>query len=321
MAKLKQQRLALTIGARLLQLSIVLLCVSFVTFALIYLAPGDPAIAMYESSGINPTPEMIATARAQMGLDKSFIEQYLIWLGNCLSGDFGTSFSLHAKVLPLLCERIIPTAKLAVLALVLMLVIAVPAGVIAAIYRNRIPDIVIRGFSFFGISMPGFWLGLILLYIFALKLRLIPVISSAGSLKQMILPALTLAIAMASKYCRQVRTAFLEELNQDYVVGAISRGISQKRIICCHILPNSLLPLITLLGLSLGSLLGGTAVVEIIFSYPGLGNLAVNAVKARDYPLIQGFVLWIALIYMMINLLVDLSYGLIDPRVRAGGTK
>lgn len=295
---------------------IVLVGVSFFTFLLTYLAPGDPAVAMFEASGIVPTPEMLETAQKSMGLDKPFFVQYITWLTNCLQGDFGESFSKNSDVLPLLVQRLGPTLKLALLSLLLMLMVSVPAGIFSAVRQNRAADYLIRGCTFVGISMPGFWIGLLLLYIFALKLNLLPVISTGSGWDKMILPAITLAIAMAAKYTRQVRAAVLEELRQDYVIGAKARGLKGSVILIRHVLPNSVLPLVTMLGLSLGSLLGGTAVVEIIFSYPGLGNLAVNAVSARDYPLIQGVVLWIALIYMVINLIVDLSYQLIDPRIR-----
>lgn len=294
----------------------VLLCVSFCTFLLTYLAPGDPAVAMYESSGIIPTDDMLLKARSAMGLDKPFYQQYAIWLGNCMRGNLGMSFSKKAPVYDLLRQRLLPTVQLALSALVMMLIVSIPAGILSATKQNKGIDHVIRGATFAGISMPGFWVGLILLYVFTLKLHLFPVVSSGVGWKKMILPAATLAIAMASKYTRQVRTAVLEELSQDYVVGAKARGIKPIFVLTRHVLPNSMLPLITMLGLSLGSLLGGTAVVEIIFSYPGLGNLAVSAVGARDYPLIQGFVLWIALLYMCINLIVDISYHFVDPRIR-----
>lgn len=301
---------------RLLQMVIVLIGVSFVTFSLTYLAPGDPAAAMYEASGISPTKEMLAAARESMGLDKPFITQYTTWLGNCFQGDFGTSFSKKVPVLSLLSQGLIPTIQLALWSLGLMLIVSLPLGILAAVKKNRPLDHLVRGISFVGISMPGFWVGLMLLYIFALKMNLLPVVSSGTGWEKMILPAVTLAIAMSAKYIRQVRTAVLEEMNQDYITGARARGLGEKTILWRHVLPNAVLPLVTLLGISLGSLLGGTAVVEVIFSYPGLGNLAVNAVRARDYPLIQGFVLWVALIYMTINLLVDISYNYIDPRMR-----
>lgn len=303
------------IGQRLLQIIVVLLGVSFLTFSLTYLAPGDPAYAMYEASGIVPTQEMLESARQSMGLDKPFLMRYFTWLTSCLQGDFGTSFFKHREVVVLLMERFIPTMQLAFYSLLLTVIVSIPLGILAAVYKNKLPDYIIRGLSFLGISMPGFWIGLLLLYIFALKLNLLPVISSGVGFQKIILPAITLAIAMSAKYTRQVRTVVLEELNKDYVIGARTRGIKESTILLKHALPNSMLPLITLLGLSLGSLLAGTAVVEIVFSYPGLGNLAVGAVATRDYPLIQGFVLWISLMYMIINLIVDLSYNLFDPRI------
>ena len=173
-----------------------------------------------------------------------------------------------------------------------------------------------RGLTFLGCAMPNFWMGLLLVLAFCVEFTIFPVISANADFRSLFLPALTLAIAMASKYTRQVRAAVLEELNQDYVIGAQARGIRKSRIIWCNVFPNALLPLVTMLGLSVGSLLGGTSVVEIIFSYPGLGSLAVSAITSSDYNLIQGYVLWMALIYMVINLIVDASYVYIDPRMR-----
>lgn len=309
------------LARRLLQMLIVLFGITFMTFLLTYLAPGDPARAMYEAAGVVPTEEMLQNARLSMGLDKPFLVQYGNWLTNVLHGDLGDSFSKSLPVVTVLLQRLAPTVKMAVFSMVLMLIISVPLGILSAVRQDRITDYIIRLLSFVGISMPGFWVGLLLLYVFAYKLGLLPVMSASSGLKEMLLPAVTLAIAMASKYTRQVRTAVLEELSQDYVTGARARGIKYSRILWRHVFPNSLLPLITLLGISFGSLLGGTSIVEIIFSYPGLGNLAVSAVRARDYPLIQGFVLWIALIYMVVNLVVDISYSLVDPRIREGGLK
>ena len=277
------------------------------------LANGD------DGDGRMPSEEVLNQTREAMGLNKPFLVQYFDWLTSCLQGDFGTSYSSGKPVLGILMDRLIPTLKLAFLSLIIMLVIAVPSGIIAAIKQNKFADYLIRGITFLGISMPNFWVGLLLLYVVALKLNLLPVISIGGGFKTMILPAVTLAFAMAAKYTRQVRTAVLEELNKDYVIGAKARGLSDGKILLRHVFPNSLLPLITLLGLSLGSLLGGTAVVEVIFSYPGLGNLAVTSITAYDYPIIQAYVLWIALIYMIINLIVDLSYTLVDPKVRERG--
>lgn len=304
---------------RIAQMAVVLVGISFITFALVYMAPGDPVRVMYSSGGVMPSEEVIDQTREAMGLNKPFLVQYFNWLTSCLHGDFGTSYSSGKSVIGILLERLFPTLKLALLSLIIMLIISIPSGIIAAVKQNKIADYFVRGITFLGVSIPNFWVGLILLYVVALKLKLLPVVAIGGGFKSMILPALTLAFAMAAKYTRQVRTAVLEELNKDYVIGAKARGLSNGKILLRHVFPNSLLPLITLLGLSLGSLLGGTAVVEVIFSYPGLGNLAVSAITAYDYPVIQAYVLWIALIYMVINLVVDISYTLVDPKVRERG--
>lgn len=307
------------VGIRLLQIIIVLIGISFITFLLTYLSPGDPVRNMYTATGVMPSEEMIQETREELGLNDPFLQQYVRWAGNCLKGDFGKSYSLNKPVMELLSERVIPTLKLAGLSLIMMIIIAVPLGVASAIKKDTIVDYLIRGVTFFGCSMPNFWVGLLLMLIFCVKLRIFPVISALGDFQSLFLPALTLAIAMSAKYTRQVRTAMLEELNQDYVVGAIARGIKKSRIIWTNVFPNALLPLVTILGLSIGSLLGGTAVVEVIFSYPGLGNLAVSAITSSDYNLIQGYVLWMTLIYMFVNLIVDISYIYVDPRIRLKG--
>lgn len=305
-----------SIGKRFLQILIILIGISFLSFLLIFLAPGDPVTSMYASTGMMPSETVINETREALGLNRIFIEQYGTWLWNCLHGNFGNSFSMHKPVSELLISRLMPTLELALLSLAIMLVIAVPFGVLAAVYKEKPIDYLVRGISFFGVSMPSFWVGLLLLYVVSLKLKLVPAVAKETGFQQMILPALTLAFAMSAKYVRQVRTAVLEEMNQDYVIGARARGLDEKTILWQHVFPNALLPLVTMLGLSLGSLLGGTAVVEVIFGYQGLGNLAVTAITALDYPLIQGFVLWIALIYMVINLIVDISYEFLDPRIR-----
>lgn len=304
------------LGKRFLQILIILIGISFLSFLLIFISPGDPVTSMYASTGMMPSEEVINETREELGLNRIFIEQYSTWLWNCLHGDFGNSFSMHKPVAELLLSRLLPTIQLSLLSLVIMLAVSVPFGVLAAVYKEKPIDHLVRGISFFGVSMPNFWVGLLLLYVAALKLRLVPTVSTEGGFKQLILPALTLAFAMSAKYTRQVRTAVLEELNQDYVTGARARGLSECTILWRHVFPNALLPLVTMLGLSLGSLLGGTAVVEVIFGYQGLGNLAVTAITAMDYPLVQGFVLWIALIYMVVNLVVDISYEFLDPRIR-----
>ncbi|MBR5930640.1 MAG: ABC transporter permease [Lachnospiraceae bacterium] len=302
--------------SRILQIVIVLIGISFLTFLLTYLAPGDPAQIMLTSSGVMPTPSEVAALRETMGFNDPFFVQYFRWLGNALHGDFGVSFSLNKPVVDLLLARLWPTLKLTIFSMILMLVVSVPLGMVSAVKKDSWIDNLVRGVTFLGVSLPNFWVGLLLMLLFCVKLKLLPVICSGGDFKSMILPAVTLAVAMSAKYTRQVRTAILEELSQDYVIGARARGVKERKILWRNVFPNSLLPLITMLGLSVGSLLGGTAVVEVIFSYPGLGSLAVSAITSNDYNLIQGYVLWIALIYMVINLLVDISYNFVDPRMR-----
>ncbi len=302
--------------SRLIQIVIVLAGISFLTFLLTYLAPGDPAQIMLTSSGIMPTESAVQALREQMGFNDPFLTQYFRWLGNALHGDLGTSFSLNKPVYDLLAARLWPTLKLTIFAMILMLIISVPLGMLSAVKKDSWIDYLVRGITFFGVSLPNFWVGLLLMLLFCVRINYFPVISSGGDFKSMVLPSVTLAIAMSAKYTRQVRTAILEELSSDYVTGARARGVKEWKILWLNVFPNSLLPLITMLGLSVGSLLGGTSVVEVIFSYPGLGSLAVAAITSNDYNLIQGYVLWIAFIYMVINLIVDISYNFVDPRLR-----
>ena len=304
------------LGRRLLQIVIVLFGISFFTFGLTYLSPGDPAEIMLTECGNIPTPELLEQTRAELGLDKPFLVQYGNWLKGLLTGDMGKSYSMKVPVVEKLVSCFFPTLKLALASLLIMILFSIPLGILSAVYHNRWPDYLVRGLTFFGVSVPNFWIGLILLSIFGVQLRWVTVSGGSTDFKSLVLPAVTLAIAMSAKYTRQVRIAVLEELQQDYVTGARMRGLSEKKILWKHVLPNATLPLVTLLGLSLGSLLGGTAVVEIIYNWPGLGSMAVKAISCRDYPLVQGYVLWIALLYMGINLLVDLSYERLDPRLK-----
>lgn len=304
------------LGKRLIQIVVVVLGISFLLFLITYLAPGDPVRTMYAASGIVPSEEVIQQTREAMGLNRPVLVQYADWLWGCLHGDFGTSYAYNNPVSTLLLNRLWPTLKLSIFAMILMLAVSVPVGMIQATHKNTVLDYGLRGITFFGVSMPNFWVGLLLMLFFCVRLKWLPVVCSGGDFKSMILPAVTLAFAMSAKYTRQVRTAILEELSQDYVVGARARGVKEWKILWMNVFPNSLLPLLTMLGLSMGSLLGGTAVVEVIFTYPGMGNLAVSAITAYDYPLIQGYVLWISLIYMVVNLLVDISYNLVDPRMK-----
>ena len=306
--------------SRIAQIMVVLLGISFITFALVMLSPGDPVRQMLAGNeDIIVSQAEIDALRHELGLDKPFIFQYLDWLGRALQGDFGFSYMVKRPVVDELLQTLPATVLLALASSVFMLAVAIPAGIYSAVKRNSVFDYVVRGLTFVGVSIPNFWMGLMLLWIFGLKLRLLPIVGGRVSLENLILPALTLGIVMAAKYTRQVRAAVLEELNQDYVVGARARGMSESYILWKEVLPNAMLPLITLFGLSFGSLLGGAAVVEIVFSWPGLGYLAVQSIIYRDFQLVQGIVLWIALMYMVINLIVDISYNHLDPRLRKAG--
>mgnify|MGYP003397750438 FL=1 len=307
------------IGKRLGQLVITLLGVTFITFSLTYMAPGDPVAMLLETGDTIISQEVVEQTRHELGLDRPFIVQYGSWLGQALTGDLGMSYSAKKPVVDKMAEAFPGTLLLAVTSIVLMLIISIPAGVMAAVYRNRWIDYILRAVSFVGISMPTFWLGLVLLYIFGYKLGIAPIATATVSLSNVLLPAITMAFTMAAKYMRQVRLVVLEEMNKDYVIGARARGMTERAILWHHIFPNACLPLLTILGLSLGWLLGGVAVVEMVFAWPGLGKMAVQAITMRDYPLLQGFVLWAALAYMVINALIDMSYSLLDPRLRKGG--
>ncbi len=303
---------------RLLQMLVTLIGVSFLTFCLTYLAPGDPVAMLLESADTIISEEVLEKTRHELGLDQPFLVQYANWVGGVLHGDMGMSYSAKKPVMEKLSEGFAGTLLLALVTIIFVLIISLPLGIWSAVRQNQLPDYFVRICSFIGVSMPNFWLGLILLYIFGLKLGWFPIASSTVTAKGIILPAITLAIYQSTKYVRQVRTVILDELHQDYVIGARARGLSETAILWKHILPNAILPLITLLGMSIGWLLGGVAVIEIVFSWPGIGNMAVRAIMMRDYPLIEGFVLWIAVAYMFINFLVDLSYSYLDPRIRKG---
>lgn len=302
---------------RIGQILFVLLGISFITFALVMLAPGDVVRQMIAGNeDIIVSQHEIEALRKELGLDKPFIFQYLDWLGRALQGNLGFSYMMKKPVIEALMEGLPGTITLSLASLFMMLVVSIPAGIYSAVKRGGMVDNIVRVCTFMGVSMPGFWVGLMLLWFLGLKLDLLPIVGGEVTLENLILPSLTLAIAMASKYTRQVRTAILEELNQDYVVGARARGMSESHILWKEVLPNALLPLITLLGLSLGNLLGGAAVIEMVFAWPGLGRMAIEAITYRDFQLVQGVVVWIALMYMVINLLVDISYNYLDPRLR-----
>ncbi len=305
---------------RLGQMILALLGISFISFCLVMLAPGDVARQMIAGNQeIMVSQAEVDALKAELGLDQPFFFQYISWLGRAVQGNFGNSFMMKRPVLDVVLASLPATVVLAASSSAFMLIFALPLGIYAAVKQNTWFDYLVRGFSFIGMSVPNFWMGLMLLWIFGLQLGWFPILGGEVSLENMALPTVTLGIAMASKYIRQVRVAILEELNQDYVTGARSLGMSETYILWREVLPNALLPLVTLFGLSLGSLLGGAAVVETVFSWPGLGYTAVQAITYRDFQLIQAIVLWIASMYMIINLLVDISYAYFDPRLRKVG--
>lgn len=300
---------------RLVQLVFVLLGVTFLTFIITQATPSDAAEMKYVSMGMMPSAELLEQTREEMGLNDPILVQYGRWLNNVLHGDLGTSTKYSEAVWTQMTKKLPMTLKLAAAAGVVMVLISFPLGVLSAVRKNRFVDYLIRFFSFFGISVPNFWLGLILMYIFAVRLNWFNVVSQ-NNVYGMVLPVATLTIPMVSSYVRQIRAAVLEEMNANYVVGARARGIPEWQIIFCHVLPNAMLPIITLIGLSVGHLLGGAAIVETLFSWQGIGNMVVEAIRVRDYPLIQGYVIWMALIYVIVNLIVDISYRFLDPQIR-----
>lgn len=304
---------------RLLQMVITLLGVTILTFGLTYIAPGDPVEMILEVGDTIIDPKIVEQTRRELGLDQPFYIQYWRWLTGILQGDMGLSYSAKMPVIDRMMLGVPGTLALAGSAIIIMLVVSVPLGILMAMNRNRPVDYAVRFLTFIGISMPNFWVGLLLLYFFGLKLGLFPIAGGEVSFDRMVLPAVTLAIVLSAKFTRQVRTAVLEELGKDYVTGAKARGIPMRKILWHHILPNACLPLVTLFGTSIGWLLGGVAVVEMVFSWPGLGAMAVRAIMMRDYPLLMGFVLWIAIFYMVINLLIDCSYYMLNPRLKKGG--
>ena len=303
------------IAKRVVQLLFVLIGVTFLTFIIKKATPSDAAEMKYISMGMMPSTELLEQTREEMGLNDPVLFQYKNWLVNILKGDFGTSSKYSEPVLVQLQKKLPMTLKLAGVSLCVIILIAFPLGILSAVKKNKIIDYIIRFFSFFGLSMPNFWLGLILMYIFSVKLGWFKVVSE-NNLAGMVLPVATLAIPMISNYVRQIRTAFLEELSSNYVVGARARGVTEIRIIFGHVLPNAIIPVVTLLGLSIGHLLGGAAIIETLFSWQGIGNMVVEAIRVRDYPLIQGYVIWMAVIYVVVNLLVDISYIILDPQIR-----
>lgn len=280
-------------------------------------AGSDAIIELYGDKGA-VAQEIIDAKRAELGLDKPFLTQYLSWVGGMMRGDMGVSYVSGKDVFQTFISKLPATLLLTALSMVMTVVISIPLGVLAAVRHDKFTDYVLRFFSFVGNSLPNFFVALLLMQIFSIKLKMLPVISKGLSVQSAMLPTLTLAIAMSAKYMRQVRATVLEELNKDYVIGAKARGVRSCVVLWKSVLKSSMLTIITLLALSIGSLLGGTAIIESIFMWDGVGKLAVDAITMRDYPMIQAYVVWMAIIYVLVNLITDLLYHALDPRIRLG---
>lgn len=304
---------------RTAQFLAVLLAVSFLTFALMHAAGSDAVLQRMERTGTVLSPETVAAERAALGLDRPFLAQYGSWLAGVLTGDLGRSYVSGRAVGPLFLSRLPATLLLTAAALLLTAAVSVPLGVYAAVRQGRRADRLIRGLSFLGNSVPGFLIGLLLLYLFAVRYPVFSVLPAKGSLSGVVLPAATLAAAMSAKYVRQVRTAVLEELGKDYVTGARARGVPMGIILRRSVLRAALPSLLTLGALSLGSLMGGAVVVESLFRWDGVGRMAAEAVFMRDYPVIEAYVLWTAFFYGAANLAADGLCRLADPRMRGEG--
>lgn len=304
---------------RLLQLIPILLAITFLSYGMMRIAGSDVVEQKMENTSGTVSQEMIDNARAELGLDKPFVVQYFTWLGNLLRGDMGTSYVSNKPVFSTFVSKLPATLLLTAVSILLTVLISIPLGIWSAVKQNTATDYVIRTASFIGNSLPNFFDSLLLMYLFAIRLGWFPVISGGVSLQSVALPALTLAIAMSAKYLRQVRATVLDELGKDYVLGARARGVKFSTTLIKSVMKASLVTIITLLTLSIGSLLGGTAIVESIFMWDGVGKLAVDAINMRDYPIIQAYVMWMAIIYVVVNLITDLSYHFLDPRIRLGG--
>ncbi|MCC2232035.1 MAG: nickel ABC transporter permease [Lachnospiraceae bacterium] len=306
---------------RILQLLPILLGITFLSFAMMRLAGSDAVTEMYSNTGSAVSEEVLDAAREELGLNRPFLVQYFSWLGEMMRGNMGVSYISGRDVFATFVSKLPATLLLTVLSVLLTIVISVPLGILAAVKQGRLADQVLRFLSFIGNAMPNFFVALLLMQLLSMKLRWLPVISDGTTIRSAIMPMLTLAIAMSAKYMRQVRTAVLEELNKEYVNGAMARGVSERVILWKSVMRSALLTIVTLLALSIGSLLGGTAIVESIFMWDGVGKLAVDAIQMRDYPLIQAYVVWMAIIYVVVNLITDLLYRVLDPKIRLGAEK
>jgi ABC-type dipeptide/oligopeptide/nickel transport system permease component len=290
----------------------VLLGVATLVFSLIHLIPGDPVQSML---GDGAPQESVNELRSRLGLDRPLYVQYLSFLKGVAHGNLGTSLRTSEPVTTAIVDRLPATFELAAAAMLVAVVIAIPLGVIAASNAGTIVDHVATTLALVGISMPNFWLGPLLAIVFAVELGWLPV-SGRGTLAQLVLPALTLGAPLAAVLARTTRASVIDELRELYVIAARARGVSRARAVLKHAFRNSLIPIVTVLGLQLGAVLTGAVITETIFAWPGVGRLLIQSIGFRDYPLVQGCILLIALTYVSMNLLTDLAYGLLDPRIR-----
>ncbi|HIE31217.1 MAG TPA: ABC transporter permease [Methanosarcinales archaeon] len=302
---------------RVFQLVPALLLVSVVSFSIIYFAPGDPAEVLCTGPDGNVHPKSVEEFRIKMGLDKPLHIQYLIWLNNVLHGDFGYSYRSEKPVFDHIKRAFKATFKLSVVSLIVSLVISIPLGIVSAIKQNSTMDVSCMVGASLGVSMPNFWLGLLLMLLFGVYLNWLPVAGygTGGDLEHIILPAITLGTGSAAVTARLMRSSMLEALGQDYIQTARAKGVSERVVIGKHALKNALIPVVTMVGLNFGYLLDGSVVVETIFGWPGLGRLIVDSINMRDYMMIQGCMVFVAILFVAVNLIVDISYRYIDPRI------
>ena len=300
---------------RVLQFIPVLLGITFLAFLLIYLSPSDPVSVRMSAGGISVSPEIMESMRRSMGLDRPLLIQYGDWLWNILHGNMGKSYITDADVLDQILKALPYTLKMAGASLLLTLCISIPVGILTAAMQNSKFDYVVRVMAFVGNALPNCIIALCLMFIFSYRLGWIPVLATTKPIG-LILPALTLALVMSSRYIRQIRAAMLDELSKGYVVGLRSRGLSETTILYKNVLKNIMVTVITLTGISLGSLLGGTVIVETVFTWPGLGSLIMEGISQRDYPVVQAVIVWMASAFMVVNLLTDISYTVFNPKIK-----
>lgn len=312
---MRSKRMRRSIIRRVLQFIPVLLGITFLAFLLIHLSPSDPVSVRMSAGGISVSPEIMESMRRSMGLDRPLLIQYGDWLWNILHGNMGKSYITDADVLDQILKALPYTLKMAGASLLLTLCISIPVGILTAAMQNSKFDYVVRVMAFVGNALPNFIIALCLMFIFSYRLGWIPVLATTKPIG-LVLPALTLALVMSSRYIRQIRAAMLDELGKGYVVGLRSRGLSETTILYKNVLKNIMVTVITLTGISLGSLLGGTVIVETVFTWPGLGSLIMEGISQRDYPVVQAVIVWMASAFMVVNLLTDISYTVFNPKIK-----